>query len=370
LYGIGVAEYTKRAMSDPLDKTRAFNGILKFFERPFGAPFLHGLPTNLFEIALLWKPRGPCRRNAHGFPSWSWAGWDADVIYEPSDSMNNVCECTVSQATIRVPQTNIPLTSYTASPPQNLLGWHRHFDDDELAIHYTSTDPEYASYRYPRPLPRTHLTRFASLNSPILHITGKIATFQLTEKHSHMRDIHTRMKTPCKDGLHELCYLAILDAQKNTAGTIIVPGHLLPQLVDKSHRFLAVARSTLSRMDDDPSWDPKAKSFTPWAQQAIEPRPRDAPRSSRAVEVLQPGGKFDWKRGEDENDDEAFHRNFRPPNDEFFDDRHFSDQVYWPAMNVLLLSEERNGVVERVGVGKIHVDAFEDVAVDAEVWLG
>jgi hypothetical protein len=185
-----------------------------------------------------------------------------------------------------------------------------------------------------------------------------------------MRDVHTRMKTPCTDGPHELCYLAILDAQNHTAGTIIVPGHLLPQLVDKPHRFLALARSTLSRVDDDPSWDPETKSFTHWTEQAIKPRTHDAPRSPRAAEVLPTGGKFNWERGEHEDDDEAFSRNLPPPNDEFFDNRFYSDQVYWPAMNVLLLSDEKDGVVERVGVGKIHVDAFEGVARGEEVWLG
>lgn len=59
-------------MTDPADKLRAFNGILSFLEEPFGAHFLYGLPSNLFEIALLWKPFGAVKRSALGFPSWSW----------------------------------------------------------------------------------------------------------------------------------------------------------------------------------------------------------------------------------------------------------------------------------------------------------
>ncbi|KAJ4350321.1 uncharacterized protein N0V89_008942 [Didymosphaeria variabile] len=373
LYAIAVSEYTTRAMSNPLDKVRAFNGILKFLEGPFGAPFFFGLPTNLFEVALLWKPRGPCSRTALGFPSWSWAGWDAEVVYELTDSMSNVCECLISQATITIPKTNLELMSCTTLQPQIFLGWHRQFDDDSLAIHYTNTDPDFAHYQYPRPMrrvPETQFTQFASLRSPMLRVTAKTATFTLTEKHSHMRDVHTRLKTPCKEGCHELCYLAILDQEEHTAGTIIVGGDLLPQLVNRTHKFVAIARSTLSRMDDDPSWDAETERFKLWTEQNPESRSRKLEETIAVSAIPEPGSKFDWSRGDDEDDDEAFKRNFIPPNDDFFDNRYFSDKVYWPAVHVLLLSQEKDGVVERLGVGKIHVDAFEPIARLEEVLLG
>jgi len=44
--------------------------------------------------------------------------------------------------------------------------------------------------------------------------------------------------------------------------------------------------------------------------------------------------------------------------------------VFWPAVNVLLLSEEKKGVVERLGVGKIHIDAFQPVAAQEQILLG
>jgi len=71
----------------------------------------------------------------------------------------------------------------------------------------------------------------------------------------------------CKRGIHELCYLAILDDQQQMAGTIIVNGALLPQLVNKKHRFLGLSRSTLYRIDEDPSWDPITHSFQHWHRQ-------------------------------------------------------------------------------------------------------
>ncbi|KAL1592031.1 hypothetical protein SLS60_011623 [Paraconiothyrium brasiliense] len=255
------------------------------------------------------------------------------------------------------------------------FGWHRHFDDDSLAIHYTNTHPDFAHYRYPRPMrrvPETHFTQMTSRRSPVLSVTAKTATFSVTEKHSHMRDVHTRNKKPCKEGSHELCYLAILDRDEHTAGTIIVGGDLLPQLVNKTHKFLAIARSTLSRMDDDPSWDVETQRFRLWTEQSPESLSRkvEETMSASEVPVPEPGSKFDWSRGENEDDDEAFNRNFVPPNDDFFDNKYFSDQVYWPAVDVLLISQAKDGVVERLGVGKIHVDAFVPIAKFEEVFLG
>ncbi|OAG11534.1 HET-domain-containing protein [Paraphaeosphaeria sporulosa] len=361
VYAIAVSEYTKRVMTDSRDKVRAFSGILKFLERPYGAPFFYGLPTTLFEVALLWKPRGACERTELGFPSWSWAGWDVDVLYEMLDSMNNFCECLVSQAHISIPGTNLELAACVKSPPQTPPQWDRHFDEDELTIHYTSSDATFARFRYPRPLPRvpeTDFMRYASISSPLLHVTARTATFLLTEQHSHTRDNHTRNKTPCRDGAHELCYLAILDAQNHTAGTIIVSGRLLPQLANKTHSFLAIARSTLSRMDNDASWDATNKRFTFWTEQSPESQQQSTLLLEDGPSL---GTKFDWSVGADED---------QTPNDDFFDARYFSAGVYWPAIDVLLLSEEKDGVVERLGVGKIHVDAFEPIAQLEQICLG
>jgi hypothetical protein len=155
-----------------------------------------------------------------------------------------------------------------------------------------------------------------------------------------------------------------------------VDGRLLPQLANKTHRFLAVARSTLVRIDDDPSWDAELKQFQFWTAQSPESRQRDgrktlAPGDGHASgDVRAPGAKFDWSIEEDEDDDEAFERHSRSLNDDFFDARYFSDRVYWPAINVLLLSNEKDGVVERLGVGKIHVDAFEPIASLEKICLG
>jgi hypothetical protein len=46
-----------------------------------GCRFLHGLPTEAFDISLMFLPKLFQRR--HGFPSYSWAGWRGTTYVEP-----------------------------------------------------------------------------------------------------------------------------------------------------------------------------------------------------------------------------------------------------------------------------------------------
>lgn len=59
------------------------------------------------------------------------------------------------------------------------------------------------------------------------------------------------------------------------------------------------------------------------------------------------------------------------PTNDFFDRNAFDARIWWPAINVSLLSQpNENGVVERVGIGRIHVTAFKAVEKHAEILLG
>lgn len=358
VYAITVAEYTKRSITDPMDKLRAVNGIFNYLKQPFRGPFFFGLPISLFDVALLWRPLGTCERGSRAFPSWSWAGWNGAMMYELVDSMNNMCECILSQAEI-TPRTSktqlcaniqseakVPPISYDASK------WCRNFDEETLEIGYASLEPEFSRYRYPRPLSFVEEGVEEVLScqkSTLLQISANVAKFRLTDQHSFEADPLRRHKQNCKQGNHELCYLAILDIQNRIAGTILVDARIVPQIRDKQHRFLALSRSSLYRIDEDPSWDEATKTFRHWSRQKSK-FGRDIDPSIYATSNMA--------------------RDDREPNDAFFDKRYFSEYVWWPTMNVLLLSEEKDSVVERLGIGKIHIDAFEPIAVLEEVLLG
>ncbi|KAI0552572.1 HET-domain-containing protein [Xylaria curta] len=87
-----VAAYNNRQLTFDDDILAAFAGITTSLNSSFQGGFLFGLPEIFLDVALLWRPVGPCRRriscegeqktrNKPGaaFPSWSWIGWQSKV---------------------------------------------------------------------------------------------------------------------------------------------------------------------------------------------------------------------------------------------------------------------------------------------------
>jgi hypothetical protein len=67
-------EYLPRSLTRDDDILSAFTGILNSLDQTLGVS-KSGLPRAVFDAALLWRgDRSATRR--HGFPSWSWAGWN------------------------------------------------------------------------------------------------------------------------------------------------------------------------------------------------------------------------------------------------------------------------------------------------------
>ncbi|KAJ4248729.1 hypothetical protein NW762_012567 [Fusarium torreyae] len=91
-----VALYTVRELYEPFDILAAFSGMCKLIGQTIRAPFVFGLPTSHFDLALLWQPVGKSSRLTKArisddpkykdmrFPSWSWCGWDSQgAVYDP-----------------------------------------------------------------------------------------------------------------------------------------------------------------------------------------------------------------------------------------------------------------------------------------------
>ncbi|KAH8781246.1 hypothetical protein F5883DRAFT_539708 [Diaporthe sp. PMI_573] len=349
MYAIGVAEYSRRSITDPGDRLPAFTGMTSFLERSYGAPFFFGLPVSLFDMGLLWRAGGHyCERGDPTQPSWSWSGWTGSVMYMAARSMNNMCECTISKADIYTTPGGILLCSNVqdeetlGSHNDQYCSWRRDFDPERLRISYRQIGTGNEGIVYPRPLPAVNTSAIAEAleTAPTtLRILGRTASFRLTEQHSPERHLFDIWNQDCKQGTHVLCHLAILDNQGRRAGTVQVSGNITPSLRDKSHRFLGLSRSTLYRVDEDPSWDAGTHTFRHWTRQSV--------------------ADLDTCLVDEE------------PNSDFFDREEFDPRVWWPAVNVLLLSEpDENGVVERVGIGKIHVTAFDAVSESDEILLG
>ncbi|RMZ89260.1 hypothetical protein DV736_g3502, partial [Chaetothyriales sp. CBS 134916] len=74
-------EYSSRRLTYESDMLNAFAGVLGVLcermsngRRP-ELDHAYGLPTYIFDWALLWQPNISARRKSNMWPSWSWCGW-------------------------------------------------------------------------------------------------------------------------------------------------------------------------------------------------------------------------------------------------------------------------------------------------------
>lgn len=100
-------------------------GLLSVLSRSFAGGFLYGIPENLFDRALGWRPfwphttlarRRPSNRPSHlnfassGLPSWSWVGWKGLVTLGDETARINHRSSSISET--------IPITRwYTGESP-------------------------------------------------------------------------------------------------------------------------------------------------------------------------------------------------------------------------------------------------------------
>ncbi|KAJ0163013.1 hypothetical protein CTA2_3644, partial [Colletotrichum tanaceti] len=84
--------YTERKLTQAKDVQAAFSGMANLMEERMRAPFIHGLPSSHFDLAILWEPVKSSKRRVvketpdsasiPDFPSWSWTGWVGEVKYK------------------------------------------------------------------------------------------------------------------------------------------------------------------------------------------------------------------------------------------------------------------------------------------------
>lgn len=82
-----VEEFNKRKLTFDEDVVNAFSGASSVFNSRFSGGILWGIPEMFLDHCILWRPRKTLRRRATGrslsenpFPSWSWVGWEGDLI--------------------------------------------------------------------------------------------------------------------------------------------------------------------------------------------------------------------------------------------------------------------------------------------------
>lgn len=90
-----VKQYSPRDMTFSADSLSAFAGILSTLTGLFGWKFAYALPESLLDLALLWRPmfgatmrprRQSVQKSDPFFctsPTWCWTAWEGDIFYDP-----------------------------------------------------------------------------------------------------------------------------------------------------------------------------------------------------------------------------------------------------------------------------------------------
>jgi hypothetical protein len=85
VYGRVLTDCTIRSLSFETDTLPAFQGLGGAVVRLNGARFHFGLPSNCFNLALLWINLGSGERRttdpSFPTPSWTWAAWKGQSTY-------------------------------------------------------------------------------------------------------------------------------------------------------------------------------------------------------------------------------------------------------------------------------------------------
>lgn len=75
-----IESYSRLSLTNPTDRVTAVTGILDFL-KPLVGDTVQGMPISHLPLSLAWtqlRHVGDNTRNIH-FPSWTWAGWNAEV---------------------------------------------------------------------------------------------------------------------------------------------------------------------------------------------------------------------------------------------------------------------------------------------------
>lgn len=322
-------EFTSRNLSYEEDILNAFQGVSNVLSRDFFnlCPFVFGMPLCILDAALLWYPTGPLRRrrkagsNLSYFPSWSWAGW---VGHFELDWYGNVSEKTTSQVEwLGADGSDTPLEDELTGKPGSSWPywglWERHIGDGQFIYYTRSHGDSERWFCHPTPDPVDGQLTPVDDQTGQLHLRARIAKLAVTAKHSG----RWCQSPKCDDEVHERCELSIFDSDGIRAGVVTLDGNAFQRFVPGSHDFICLSQATLSHADSDPAWDEVTETY-----------------------AGKPGGPPISPRPPLDREDEPFDQGRYDPN------------ICWCFYNVLMI-EWQDGVAYRVGIGQVHIHAFD-----------
>ena len=344
-YAEAVEEYSSRDISFHEDTVKAFAGILSVLRTSFRGDFLFGLPDTELDQALLWQPKRALSRRKDGngnelFPSWSWAGWEGGVRYWPNLALSRVqwkdavTGRYFTSCRFRRPETAESGDAWfqddwvRENPSLEREEWwtydlcyHEKENPDMLFLHPVSKDTNSAG-----------LESFTHVRPDTYHLSIRCMAIRFIVTGEHGDPLLSTL-VACKDDQHIVCALKVFNRIGSLVGTVHIPGSIAKDFHPGEYDFICLSRTHL------------------------------VCDTIRATDMSPFGDGFDDSgQGTDTQDpptDMDSETSILGPEDSVeFDVKAFYASKPWCIYNVLLVETVNGGDSRRVGLGKVHVDAF------------
>lgn len=358
-----VENYKKRGLSYPkMDFWNAFSGIVSELETIFRGPILEGLPQTEIEEALLWhwdSDSIQIQDNDDTFlsPSYSWLGWTGQVRYHRQPLNISCIKWFVDELQDDSFNSDLCVMEAFRQNPNGKarLQWKHvnakyryYYRVDQPDLHFLHPiDPEDE-----RPVP----IHSQVVEGNVLRFRAQTAFLHLSKKHRTSTIFHGNNIMPtinaCKDGVHKVCPLSILDKDGCLAGTVEVPFSVSAELPEGKYEFLALSRP----FDYDSPGGPRLPDSV------VPIFPNGAP-SGDTDPYLWPPEIFQNMSSEPSQETKGTNNASASQNvDESFDTQKYPQKFFCEYTVLLILwnqpSRGGNSTARRVGIGRIHIDAF------------
>ena len=341
-YGRLVRAYTSRRLSYPTDILNAFKGIEALLHPLFRSDFLYGLPRSEIDSQLLWQPEYSLTRRRDlvsglpMFPSWSWAGWVGQVECNRFETVSRIEWVEASGEHFTAQQFCYPVTA-TTDIEKRLdfrLEWRSGLDKESgLPYYFEKHNPD-DWFLHPTAAEEVRNTG-PNVEDKIDHIVFEAETTGNFNIHLvHYMPMYRRASRRCTEESHELCPLGVLTPEGHLAGYLQIPGEIFNRFRNDlengtwpsdTYDFILISRGKLSVQEDRGEVNPEsmidAEAIT-MEKAYFADRPQDS--------GLQGLG---------------------------FDQQRYDAKKPWCIYNVMLV-EIKDRIAYRLGVGKIHIDAW------------
>jgi hypothetical protein len=335
-----VVEYfTTRNLRYKHDILNAFSGIARYMQPIFRSEFLYGLPQSELDYCLMWEPVGKIERrvcdNGAEFPSWSWAGWVGAIHYRWDERLSRLKWLDEVGHKLSLDQYRL---SNPSMPQADQEAWKQQWTEKRVSW----------GFRYfHHPSDSTSWFRNPVAEGPRLG-PNCIPGTQLLRIEAEVIDI--KMPTDWSPEMTETAAGPIwefsLDDNGFKTGYFRVPTNVAKEMHhSKSYKFVRIARCSIHldresirslKNGDRPAWSSDTPLDSDTAFDELDGDPDIS---------MKPGSFPDLPTAED-----ASH--WVP-----FDRRRYDPFKPFP-LNEFLVVQMIDDIAYRIGVGRIHVDAW------------